>query len=165
MTLVDLYRNVYSLVKKSYRANSSDLAILFIIIGEWNEQRRPDGAFISKQALQNLSSLSETTVRRSLQKLLSWRIIGTERLNGQVVIKIRPQADWRMAGENAANERRTAEKSCITHVRVQAGSEEDRAENARTREDEDDTPVSLADILKERRQRQCPEMNTPQQSR
>lgn len=150
MTLVDLYRNIYSLAK-NYRANSSDLAILFILIGEWNEQRRPEGAFISKQALQILSSLPETTIRRSLQKFLSWRIIGTERLNGQVVIKIRPQAEWRIAGERAANERRTDEKSCITHVRVQAGPKEVRAENARTREDEDDTPVSLAEILNERR--------------
>ena len=151
MTLVDLYRNVYSLAK-NYRANSSDLAILFVLIGEWNEQRRPEGTFISKQALQNLSSLPETTVRRSLQKLLSWRIIGTERLNGQVVIKIRPQADWRIAGEREANERRTDEKPRITHARAQAGPKEVRAEYTRTQEDEVE-PVSLADILNERRNR------------
>lgn len=150
MTLVDLYRNVYSLAK-DYRANSSDLAILFILIGEWNDQRRPEGTFVSKRALQDLSSLPETTIRRSLQKFLSWRLIGTERLHGQVFIKFRPQADWRIVGEKAANERRTDEKSRITHARVQAGSEEVRAENAHAREVEDDAPVSLADILKERR--------------
>lgn len=148
MTLIDLYRNVYSLAK-SYRANSSDLAILFILIGEWNEQRRPEGAFISKQALQNLSSLPETTVRRSLQKLLSWRLIGTEKLYGQVVIKIRPQADWRIAGEREANERRTKTTPSITCARVQERPKEPREEC--TREKDEFDVMSLAQILEQRR--------------
>ena len=150
MTLVDLYRKVYSLAK-SYRASPSDLAILFVLIGEWNEQRRPESTFISKQALQNLSSLPETTVRRSLQKLLSWRIIGTERMNGQVVIKIRPQADWLNAGETAANERRIKTFTPITRAGVRKNTEEVKAECTRVREADEFDAMSLAQIMEERR--------------
>ena len=148
MTLVDLYRNAYSLAK-NYHANSSDLAILFVLIGEWNEQRRPESTFISKQALQNLSSLPETTVRRSLQKLLSWRIIGTERLNGQVVIKIRPQAEWRIHCEKTANERRTQDVCPITRARACANSSEETREECACEEE----PVqgTAADYLMNRR--------------
>lgn len=162
-TLIDLYRSVYSLCKR-YRVCSSDMAVLFVLIGEWNEQRRPAEPFISKQALLQLSSLPDTTVRRSLQKLLSWRLIRTEKINGQVVIGFRPQADWRDGGGKAADERHSKTESRNTGVQACATTPEVKEECAREEEEMFD-PAILEKFIQERRTRKCPETNTPRQSR
>ena len=147
MTLVDLYRNVYRLhTVKQF--TSSELAFLFVLIGEWNEQRRPEYLQTSRQALQELSSIPMTTLRRIIQRLCSFRIIETRHSRGKLEIKIRPQADWHIAGWNAADERQKDEpKSAIrcAQIRPIESREETRADM------EDDEPVSLAQLLNERR--------------
>lgn len=72
-------------------------------------------------------------------------------MNGQVVIKIRPQADWRIAGEKAANERRIKTFTPITRAEVRNSTEEVKAENARVREKDEFDAMSLAQIMEERR--------------
>lgn len=149
MTLVDLYRNIYRLhTVKQF--NSSDLSLLFVLIGEWNEQRRPEWLLTSRQTLQELSSLPESNARRVIQKLISYRIIETAHERGMLLIKIRPLAEWRYTGENMTETRRKDEPKPASQ-RTKIRPIESRAENAHARENEDDTPVSLADILKERR--------------
>lgn len=133
MTLIDLYRGVYSLCKR-YRVCSSDLAVLFVLIGEWNDQRRPSTPFLSKQALLQLSSLPDTTVRRSLQKLLSWRLITTEKISGQVIIGFRPQTEWRVAGDKAADERHSEKESLIPRTQACTTTPETKEECAREEE-------------------------------
>lgn len=151
MTLVDLYRNVYHLCK-SLKASSSDMALLFVIIGEWNEQRRPECLQTSRRELQELSSLPETTVRRALQRFCSWRLIETEHAYGKLVIKIRPQADWRIACGNETKERRIQdEKPAPPLSRCAQKPLRAREECARAREDDGMGLVTVAQILAERR--------------
>lgn len=72
-------------------------------------------------------------------------------MNGQVVIKIRPQADWLNAGETAANERRIKTFTPITRAGVRKNTEEVKAECTRVREADEFDAMSLAQIMEERR--------------
>lgn len=147
-TLIDLFKDIYSLTKR-YSFTSTDIHVLFILMGEWNENGRTSETFISKQAVQTLTSLPETTMRRTLQRLSSFRIISLERCRGQVLIKFRPQAVPAIAGERMAKERRSSDVKPFASNRRAHASQSPREEPVRV--EEGSAPVSLAQIMEERR--------------
>lgn len=81
-TLIDFFRAFQSTAEKNGFATSARVTY-YSILHAWNEERRPDCLRIRRSTLQNLTGISESSVRNAIQILASTGWIKLNRTHGK----------------------------------------------------------------------------------
>lgn len=104
MTTIDLFRQFYRMSKdKNYPASVK--LLYYTLLGEWNEQHRPEKLRVTNRYVSELSGYALSTVNETLRKLASYGFLSYTRKANSTWITFKESETQRKQAERKPNVR------------------------------------------------------------